>query len=297
MLRAGTPPAEVGALARALGGRLEPELLFGIGGGTGFGRFNYGPAVTLVTRITTGENEREAFLALICQRLGIPHRLQVASSEAALLRRLTGALEAGLTPVLWVSGESLPWPSFPKSQHAVAVVSIEGEQAQVDDGEQRRLPVATLLAASRTPAAPHRTLIVEGPPQGKLEAAIRAGLAAHLEQMWEGWGPRSVRSRFGLAGLTGWTRTVAEDNAMGADLGAQILMRGGGPAMRLAHARFLELAGRAPTAGAAQRAAAAWSALGQSLLVGTAGTAEVAAVRDAEQASLETIERAFQLSV
>lgn len=297
MLRSGTPPPEVGALARALGGRLEPELLFGIGGGTGFGRFLYGPEVTLLTRITTRENEREAFLADACRRLGVPFRIQVASSEAALLKRLHRALEGGFVPVLWVSPEALPWPSFPKAYHAVAVLEIARGRARVDDGEARTLPLPALVAAAQTPGARNRTLIVEGPPTHPLEQAVREGLAAHLEQMWEGFGPPAVRSRFGLAGLTGWARTIAEDNARGEALGSQILMRGGGPAMRLAQARFLELAGNQQAAGAARRAAAAWADLGRTLLVGTAGPAEVTAVRDAEQASLETVERAFQLSV
>src|SRR5947209_20559796 len=79
-----TPPPEVAALALALGGGLEPELLFGIGGGSGFGRFIYGPIVTLLTRITTSEHDREAFLANVCKRLGAPYRPPVASSEPAL---------------------------------------------------------------------------------------------------------------------------------------------------------------------------------------------------------------------
>jgi len=297
VLRSGTPPPEVAALARALGGELEPELLFGIGGGAGFGRFLYGPIVTLLTRITTSENGREAFLGNACRRLGVPYRLQVASSEPALRKRLQIALADGRIPVLWVNGEKLPWPSFPKAYHAVAVLALEADRARVDDGEERTLPLEVLLAASRTPGARHRTLVVEGPPSRPLEAAIQDGLAAHLAQMWEGFGPPAVRAKLGLAGLTGWARTVLEDNARGADVGAQILMRGGGPAMRLAQARFLELAGNSQAGGAAREAAAAWAALGNALLLGRATTTQVAALRDAEQASLETIERAFQIRV
>src|SRR5205085_10986313 len=138
----------------------------------------------------------------------------------AVLKRLRGALGAGLTPVLWVSPDALPWPSFPKAYHAVAVLEIAGARARIDDGETRSLPVAQLLAASRTPGARHRTLIVEAPAGSRPPAAaVREGLSAHLEQMWEGWGPPTVRSKFGLAGLTGWTRTIAGDNERGADLG------------------------------------------------------------------------------
>jgi len=292
-----TPPPEVAALALALGGGLEPELLFGIGGGSGFGRFIYGPIVTLLTRITTSENDREAFLANVCKRLGAPYRLQVASSEPALLKRLQTELGEGRIPVLWVNGEALPWPSFPKAYHAVAVRAVEDARARVDDGEEHTLALDALLAASRTPGARHRTLVVDGPPSRPLEDAIRDGLAAHLAQMWEGFGPPAVRAKFGLAGLTGWARTVLEDNARGEDLGAQILMRGGGPAMRLAQARFLELAGNTEAAGAARQAATAWAELGNALLLGRADTPQVAALRDAEQASLETIERGFQIPV
>jgi len=207
------------------------------------------------------------------------------------------ALADGRIPVLWVNGEALPWPSFPKAYHAVAVLALDSDRARVDDGEQRTLPLGVLLAASRTAGARHRTLVVEGPPSRSLAAAIQDGLAAHLAQMWEGFGPPAVRAKFGLAGLTGWARTVLDDNARGEDLGAQILMRGGGPAMRLAHARFLELAGNSVAADAAREAAATWAALGSALLVGSATTVQVAALRDAEQASLETIERGFQIRV
>lgn len=293
-----TPPPEVGALARALGNRVPPELLFGIGGGTGFGRVADGPRVSLLTRITSRESDREGFLATACARLGVPHRMQAASSDEALARRLRSALEEGRTPIVWVSGPRLPWPSFPECYHAVAVVAIEGGEATVDEGEERRLPVAALLgAAAEAPGAHRRTLIVDGPPARALEAALRDGLREHLEQMWEGFGPPNVRSRYGLAGLTTWERTVAADNAIGTELGAQVLMRGGGPGMRLAQADFLELAGDAAAAEWSRRAAAAWAALGEALIGGTAESAHVAAVRDAEQASLEAIERGFQLAV
>jgi hypothetical protein len=288
----------VGALARALGNRLAPELLFGIGGGTGFGRFPYGSQVSLLTRITTRETDREGFLATVCRRLGVPHRMQAASSDGALAKRLQAALDQGHTPVVWVLGSLLPWPASPASYQALAVIGIDGPAATVDDGEERRLPLATLLAAAaEAPGAHRRTLIAEWPAARATEAAVREGLREHADQMWEGFGPVSVRSKFGLAGLLTWERTVAQDNALGAELGAQVLMRGGGPGMRLAQARFLELAGGHSAAASARAAAAAWAELGTALLAGTAVAAHVAAVRDAEQASLEAIERAFKLPV
>ena len=291
-----TPPPEVAALARALGHSLPSDLLFGIGGGAGFGRFVYGPEVTLLTRITTRETDREGFLATVCARLGIPHRQQSSSSDSALARRLQAAVDGGASPIVWVLGSGLPWAASPASYHALAVVAIEDGQATVDDGDERRLPLPVLLsAAARAPGAHRRTLVVGGPPTRALAAAARDGVRAHLEQMWEGFGPPSVRSKFGLAGLTGWERTVAADNAIGTQLGAQVLMRGGGPGMRLAQARFLELAGEGATAAACtRRAAEAWAGLGEALLWGTATGGEVAAVRDAEQTALQAMEAMLQ---
>ncbi|MEP7105960.1 MAG: BtrH N-terminal domain-containing protein [Chloroflexota bacterium] len=291
MLGTVTSPPEVGALARALGNRLPPELVFGIGGGTGFGRFVYGPQTTLLTRITTRETDREGFLATVCARLGVLYRQLSASSDAALARRLQASIDGGLSPIVWVLGSVLPWAASPASHHAVAVVAIDRDQATVDDGEERRLSLPELLAAAaQAPGAHRRTLVVDGPPQRAIEEAVRDGLRAHLEQMWEGFGPPSVRSKFGLAGLTGWERTVAADNAIGTELGAQVLMRGGGPGMRLAEAGVLELAGEPAAAACAGRAAEAWAGLGEALLWGTATSDEVAAVRDAEQTTLEAIE-------
>src|SRR2546421_7102289 len=86
------PPPEVAALARALPASLAPEVLFGIGGGTGFGRFVYGEIVTLLTRITTRETAREGFLAGICHSLQVRFRQEVTAGPGALRDRLAAEL-------------------------------------------------------------------------------------------------------------------------------------------------------------------------------------------------------------
>src|SRR5579859_7246015 len=207
------PPPEVAALARALSDSLPSDVLFGIGGGSGFGRFVSAGSVTLVTRIATTETAGEGFLADICRHLQVPYRLQVAPGPAALRELLAAELGAGRTPVVWVEAERLPWPAPPAACHAVAVLALDGEAA-VFDGEEHALPVEALLGATRTGTAPHRLLAVDGGP-GEVSSALRAGLVAHREQMREGFGPPATRSRFGLAGLAAWTVEVAEDAGRG----------------------------------------------------------------------------------
>src|SRR5947209_4236760 len=138
------PPPEVAALARALPDSLPPDVLFGIGGGSGFARFVAGGLVTLLTRIATRETATEGFLADICRHLQVPFRLHVAPGPEALRERLAEELAEGRTPVAWVEPDRLPWPAPPAAYHAVAVLELDGE-ARVFDGEERSVPVPALL--------------------------------------------------------------------------------------------------------------------------------------------------------
>jgi len=287
------PPPEVAALARALPGLVAPEVVFGIGGGTGFGRFVYGEQVTLLTRITTRETAREGFLANICRNLQVAYRLQVASGERALHRRLTVELLKRRTPVLWVDPSRLPWSGPPAAYQAVAVLSLDGTGATVFDGEERQLPVEHLLAASRTSGAKHRTLVVEG-QEGDVGSAARAGLWAHRQQMREGFGPPSTQSAFGLSGLALWAANIAADAGGGPTLAAQIEDRGGGPAMREAQSAFLAYAGYERAAAATSAAGSRWSELAAALRGDYAGADHVRAVHDAEAEALTAIEAALR---
>jgi len=286
------PPPEVAALARALPDSLPPDVLFGIGGGCGFGRFVYGEIVTLLTRITTRETASDGFLAGICRHLQVPFRLQVAAGPDALRGRLAGDLARGRTPVVWVEPDRLPWAAPPAAYHAVAVLALDGE-ATVFDGVERTLPADSLLDATRTVGARHRTLVVEG-GHGEVGSALRAGLHAHREQMREGFGPPQTRSRFGLAGLARWTVEVAQDAARGEMLADQIERRGGGPAMRDAQSAFLAYAGHERAASAASGAAVRWGEMAEALRRGYAGPDHVRAVHDAEAEALATIETALR---
>jgi Butirosin biosynthesis protein H, N-terminal len=286
------PPPEVAALARALPDSLVPDVLFGIGGGCGFGRFVYGETVTVLTRITTRETAKEGFLASICNNLQVRFRLAVASSPDALRDRLRGELAQDRTPVVWVEPDRLPWAGPPAAYHAVAVLELDG-QATVYDGEERSLPEEALLAATRTSGTRHRMLVADG-GHGDVGSAVRAGLAAHREQMREGFGPQQTRSRFGLSGLARWTVDVAEDAGRGESLADQIERRGGGPGMREAQSAFLAYAGHERAAAAASAAAARWGELAAALRGGYAGPDHVRAVHDAEAEALAGVEAALR---
>jgi len=286
------PPPEVAALARALPDSLPPDVLFGIGGGTGFGRFVYGEIVTLLTRITTRETAKEGFLAGICRSLQVRFRLQVASSPKALRDRLAAELAERRTPILWVEPTRLPWEGPPAAYHAVAVLSLD-DSATVFDGQERTLPVEALLDASATSGARHRTLVVEG-GHGEVGSAVRAGLTAHREQMREGFGPQQTRGRFGLSGIARWTVDVAGDASRGPALADQIERRGGGPAMREAQSAFLAYAGHERAAAAASSSATRWGELAEALRAGYAGPDHVRAVHDAEAEALAAIEAALR---
>jgi hypothetical protein len=285
-------PPEVAALARVLPDSLPADALFGIGGGTGFGRFAHGGHVTLLTRIITKETAREGFLFAICRNLQVPFRLQVAAGPTALGARLAGELAQGRTPIAWVNSDGLPWAGPPAACHAVAVLALESD-ATVFDGEERTLPADEFLRATRTPGARHRWLVVNG-GHGEVGSAVRAGLVAHREQMRVSFGPPRSRSRFGLAGLARWTVEVAEDAGRGGLLADQIELRGGGPAMREAQAAFLAYAGHQRAAAAASTAAARWGEAAAALRGGYAGPDHVRALHDAEAGALAAIEAALR---
>lgn len=288
-----TPPPEVAALARALPDFVPPEVVFGVGGGTGFGRFVYDDQVTLLTRITTRETATEGFLANVCRNLQLSYRLEVASSERALHRRLAAELHEGRTPVLWVDSNLLPWSGPPAAYQAVAVLSLDKAEATVFDGEQRQLPVDNLLAASRTSGAKHRTLVVDG-EVGDLGSAARAGLWAHRQQMREGFGPPQTQNTFGLSGLARWAAEIAADAGGGATLATQIEDRGGGPAMREAQSAFLAYTGYERAAAATSAAGSRWGELAAALREDYANPDHVRAVHDAEAEALTAIEAALR---
>jgi hypothetical protein len=269
-------------------------VLFGIGGGSGFGRYLPGGSVTLLTRIATRETASEGFLAGICRNLQVPFRLQVAASPDALRRTIDLELARHRTPVLWVDPDRLPWPAPPACQHAVAVLDL-GTQAAVFDGEEHKLPIDALFDASETPNFRHRTLVVDG-GHGEIGSALQAGLEAHRHQMREGFGAPSAQPRSGLAGLARWTVELPRDIADGwaESLADQIERRGGGPAMREAQSAFLAYGGHERAASAASVAATRWGELAAALRGGHAGPDHVRAVHDAESDALATIETALR---
>jgi hypothetical protein len=257
------------ALAAALGGRFSPELLFGIGGGTGFGWFTYGDRSTLLTRITTRETAKESFLLDVCERLGLEAKLTGAPSPAALRKRIEAALAARYAVVVCVGG--------PADSYGAAHVDTV-----TDDVLER--------AAALPGAARNRFLAVRPAPVSgtRVREATRAGVRAHVQQMREGFGPPSTRGSFGLAGFARWRRSSADlDRAAKERLREQIEGRGGGPAMRLAMVDFLTEAVLPRAAELTRRAAEAWSA------AATEPSAErIAAVEEAEREALAVVEKA-----
>ena len=288
-----TPPPEVAALARALPDSIPPEVVFGVGGGTGFGRFVKGDHVTLLTRITTRETATTGFLADICRNLQVPYRLQAASSLEALRKRLAAELAGDRTPVLWVDPGHLPWSGPPAACQAVAVLQLGKADATVFDGQDHQLAVEALLAASRTSGAKHRTLIVDG-EAGDLGSAVLAGLRAHRQHMREGFGPSQTQGTFGLSGLARWAASIEADATGCQTLAAQIEDRGGGPGMREAQSAFLAHVGYERAAAAASAAGARWAELAAALRGSYAGPDHVRAVHDAEAEALVAIETALR---
>ena len=262
------PPHETADLAKAFDGKFSPELLFGIGGGTGFGWFTYGDPSTLLTRITTRETPKESFLLDICTRLGVDARLAAAGGAPALRKRIDAAKAAGDTVLLAVGGPAV-------SYSATLVDQVTGD--------------LLTRAAALPGAARNRILVIpreHDVSATALHSAIRAGLRAHIDQMRDGFGPPSTRGSFGLAGFERWRRSAPSLDANARDrLREQIERRGGGPALRAAHATFLDQAGLKRAAELTRQSADAWSAV-----IEEPTPERVTTIEEAERAAIDAIE-------
>jgi hypothetical protein len=235
------PPAETSALARALGGEVSAEVLFGIGGGTGFGWFTYGDRSTLLTRITTFENAKVSFLHDVCLRLGLPVRLVTASTSPALKKRIEAAMSGGEVVVALVMGGA--------ASYGAELVE------RTDEGLLARMAAAPGAARNRFLAIRPVALSSE-----TVRKAAEAGLVAHVRQMREGFGPPATRKSFGLAGFDKWRRAAPTlDAPAKVALREQMEGRGGGPGMRLAQAAFLDELGLKRAANLTRNAAAVWA--------------------------------------
>ena len=219
----GAKHTETGALAKALAhlGVVAPhtdkpygeELLFGLGGGIGFGYFLFEKSgkhpIHLATRIHTKETERPEFLQQIAARIGSPVRTQNSSSASAASTNLRRLLETGQPPIVSVDPTRLPYLGLNSALHTYYCVLAFG----IDEGTQRvllsdRAKEAVSVteeefrhARESSWSPKYRTVNVEKPTaEPDIRQAVTDAIRQCCEQMREGLGI----TNFGLRGLEKW---------------------------------------------------------------------------------------------
>ncbi len=218
---------ETGALRRVLeylgataphGGRTYSEqLLFGIGGGLGFGYFLFERSGThvihLETRIHTRETEQPEFLSRICSRICAPLRLVNSSSQTAAVANLKRLLGQNRPPIVSVDPFHLPYLGLTTPLHTYYCVIPYGFDESADRvfiSDRSREPLtltrAEFLRARESSWSPKfRVLVVSKPEEEPdLPGAVLNGIQDCCRQMNEGLGI----TNFGLNGFDKWATVL-----------------------------------------------------------------------------------------
>ncbi|GII20863.1 hypothetical protein Pme01_04600 [Planosporangium mesophilum] len=218
---------DAGALARALaevtnpltGEPYSPELLFGLGGGIGFGYFVF--AYTGLTTFSVDGRfnalyfDKKGSVEAACARLGIPVRIQqlstVESAEKRVRQVLDAAPEALLTVDLTrVPGQDTPddWPYLPYP----VTVSAQGPDLAVTGlpGGTRTMAWPELLDARWMHAKKYGGLYVFGPPGGvDVRSAVLAAVERTAGCLLEP-GRGTFDSNVGVPGMRKWARLLTD---------------------------------------------------------------------------------------
>jgi hypothetical protein len=223
----GARHAETGALRNVLdylgvtaphsGRPYSEQLLFGIGGGLGFGYFLFersgAHVIHLETRIHTRETEQAEFVSRICGRLGVPVRLVNSSSGSAAHANLRRLLGQGRPPLVSVDPLRLPYLGLTtplQSYYSVIAYGIAEDSGRVMLSDRCRQPVSAgydeFRQARQTSWSPKFRSVVVGKPEQEsdVRAAVADGIRDCCVQMNEGLGI----TNFGLRGLEKWARIL-----------------------------------------------------------------------------------------
>jgi Domain of unknown function (DUF4872)/Butirosin biosynthesis protein H, N-terminal len=220
---------EAGALARALavaevvnpltGLPFTEELLFGLGGGIGFGYFVFvytqWTSVSVDGRFNGLYFEKKGSIETACARLGIPVRVQQLSTVETAEKRLRQALGATPEVLLTVDLTRMPgmetpeeWPYYPYP----VTVSAHGSDLVVAGlpGGQRTMAWDDLIDGRWTYAKKYGGLFAIGRPD---TVEVRAAVLAAVERTADCLlAPSRTRfdSNVGVPGMRKWARLLTD---------------------------------------------------------------------------------------
>ena len=194
------------------------EMLFGLGGGLGFGYwvFDYAhmpqPVLSVGFRRFGWEGFDLAFMEDMCERVGATVGVRETSSKAMAQRSLLGVLAEGQPAILTTDWGKLPGSPFPDEMeyvpHVLVVCGTASEDAfLVDDLDPEPKTVSAVdLACSRAAVKSmhHRMRLLQlSEERVNLNESIGDALADCAESLLEPTRPNS-----GLPALAKWARMV-----------------------------------------------------------------------------------------
>ncbi|MCU0512613.1 MAG: DUF4872 domain-containing protein [Anaerolineae bacterium] len=186
--------AQQGVVNPLTGEPFSEALLLGIGGGLGAGYllFVWGhlDSAIIVLGFRNRWNYTLDYLHNLAGRLGATLTLAEGARKKGAAD-LAAGLARGVPFMAWVDKAHLPYQHLPAAlkgylQHQVIVCGAEDDQILVADLAQGlfRVPAAAFAAArERITHDKHRLLFVTPPAQVEVAAALRAGIADHVEHL------------------------------------------------------------------------------------------------------------------
>jgi hypothetical protein len=215
--------AELGVVAPHTGEPFSEAMLLGVGGGIGGGYFvfEYGQVPSFFIGTRHAWQDGRAFLAGLCDRLGVLATVRETTSPRAAEAHLRASLAKGPATIAWVDLARLPYSPLPSGlngyyNHVVRVIGVDeaADEVLLDD----RAPVPwrldrTAFAAARAgiPSAKHRLMGLEhGNGPVDLSRAVWEGLQACYRGLTSS--PfKSFGGNFGLAAWSKWAELVADE--------------------------------------------------------------------------------------
>jgi hypothetical protein len=207
----------LGVTAPHSGRPYSEQLLFGLGGGLGFGYFlferNGAHVIHLETRIHTRETEQPEFVSRICGRIGASVQLVNSSSGRAADANLKRLLGQGRPPLISVDPLRLSYLGLTtplQSYYSVIAYGFAEDSGRVMLSDRCGQPVSAgydeFRQARQTSWSPKFRAVVVGRPEREpdVRAAVVDGIRDCCLQMREGLGI----ANFGLRGLEKWATVL-----------------------------------------------------------------------------------------
>lgn len=211
--------AYLGAVAPHTGKPYTEELLFGIGGGIGFGttfwEFKKHDASLLTLGFQHRWEDSRGYAETICSRLSARHTFLETGGAKTAEKHLAEVLASGRPAICWVDQGNLPYLHLSKEFSGcfpwiVIVYGLDEKSVLVDDlGKKPFLLTREQLqgARGRVSSQKNRILAVQPPHDPALEKAILSGIRDCVGEL------TAKSESTGLGALQKWAKSMTDKKA------------------------------------------------------------------------------------